>query len=241
MRGKIAIFIDGNNLFHAARSVGVEIDYAKFLNFLRGEAPLLRAFFYTGVDERAERQQGFLLWMRRNGYRVVEKELKTYADGTKKANLDVEIAVDMLSLADKYDTAVLVSGDEDFSYAINAVAYKGVRVELAGFRSNTSPRLIDVADQFIELDSHIEEICKAESRYHNNYHSGSHYIGPRTSGAFPRIREDEVDPSQLVQRNSGSFPRVREDEGVQPPQQVAPRSSGSFTRIRDDELAPTNE
>ena len=52
MRGKIAIFIDGNNLFHAARSVGVEIDYAKFLNFLRGDSPLLRAFFYTGVDER---------------------------------------------------------------------------------------------------------------------------------------------------------------------------------------------
>src|SRR6266480_5243516 len=95
------------------------------INFLRGNSDLLRAFFYTGVDEKAERQQGFLLWMRRNGYRVVEKELKTYADGTKKANLDVEIAVDMLSLADKYDTAVLVSGDEDFSYAINAVAYKG--------------------------------------------------------------------------------------------------------------------
>ena len=51
MRGRVAIFIDGNNLFHAARSAGVEIDYAKLLNFLRGESPLLRAFFYTGVDE----------------------------------------------------------------------------------------------------------------------------------------------------------------------------------------------
>ncbi len=179
MRGKIAIFIDGNNLFHAARAVGVEIDYAKLLNFLRGDSNLLRAFFYTGVDERAERQQGFLLWMRRNGYRVVEKELKTYADGTKKANLDVEIAVDMLSLADKYDTAVLVSGDEDFAYAINAVAYKGVRVELAGFRSNTSPRLIDVADQFIELDSQIEHITKAERHYYHNNHSG-HLSGSLT-------------------------------------------------------------
>jgi uncharacterized LabA/DUF88 family protein len=199
MRGKIAIFIDGNNLFHAARSVGVEIDYAKFLNFLRDDSPLLRAFFYTGVDEKAERQQGFLLWMRRNGYRVVEKELKTYADGTKKANLDVEIAVDMLSLADKYDTAVLVSGDEDFAYAINAVAYKGVRVELAGFRSNTSPRLIDVADQFIELDSHIDEITKAESRYNaHNHHSGSHYIASRNSGGFTRVHDEdiEVEPSR---------------------------------------------
>jgi uncharacterized LabA/DUF88 family protein len=161
-RGRIAIFIDGNNLFHAARSVGVEIDYAKLLTLLRGTDMLLRAFFYTGVDQQAERQQGFLLWMRRNGYRVVEKELKTFPDGTKKANLDVEIAVDMLSLADKYDTAILVSGDEDFAYAVNAVAYKGVRVEIAGFRSNTSPRLIDVADRFIELDVLVAEICKTD-------------------------------------------------------------------------------
>src|SRR5215471_10084661 len=190
MRGRIAIFIDGNNLFHAARSVGVEIDYAKLLDMLRGQDTLLRAFFYTGVDQNAERQQGFLLWMRRNGYRVVEKELKTFPDGTKKANLDVEIAVDMLSLADKYDTAVLVSGDEDFAYAINAVAYKGVRVELAGFRSNTSPRLIDVADRFIELDSHLEEITKADSRYNHGYsQSGSYHISTRNSGAFIRVQE----------------------------------------------------
>ena len=136
--------------------------------------------------------------MRRNGYRVVEKELKTYADGTKKANLDVEIAVDMLSLADKYDTAVLVSGDEDFAYAINAVAYKGVRVELAGFRINTSPRLIDVADQFIELDSHLEEITKADSRfgYHNNHHSGGHHS--RNSGSFTRVRDEETQNEEVA-------------------------------------------
>lgn len=163
-RGRVAIFIDGNNLFHAARSAGVEIDYAKLLAHLRGDDPLLRAFFYTGVDQQAERQQGFLLWMRRNGYRVVQKELKTFPDGTKKANLDVEIAVDMLSLADKYDTAILVSGDEDFTYALNVIAYKGVRVEVAGFRANTSPRLIDVADRFHELDSIIAEISKSPSK-----------------------------------------------------------------------------
>src|SRR5205085_5833252 len=234
MRGKITIFIDGNNLFHAARSVGVEIDYAKFLNFLRNDSPLLRAFFYTGVDEKAERQQGFLLWMRRNGYRVVEKELKTYADGTKKANLDVEIAVDMLSLADKYDTAVLVSGDEDFAYAINAVAYKGVRVELAGFRSNTSPRLIDVADQFIELDSHLDAICKSESRYNhfhtNNHHTNnhhSHFVQTRPSGSLNtgslntgNLNANPLNASAPVTGNlnpnnlpTGGFVRVHDEEG----------------------------
>lgn len=159
-RGRVAVFIDGNNLFHAARFHNIDIDYNKLLRLLLGDGRLLRAFFYTGVDAGAERQQGFLLWMRRNGFRVVQKDLKTFYDGTRKANLDVEIAVDMLSLAGRYDTAVLVSGDEDFVYAINAVAYKGCRVEVAGFRSNTAPRLIDVADFFIDLGDIAELIRK---------------------------------------------------------------------------------
>jgi hypothetical protein len=98
--------------------------------------------------------------MRRNGFRVIQKELKTFYDGTRKANLDVEIAVDMLSLAGRYDTAVLVSGDEDFVYAVNAVAYKGCRVEIAGFRSNTAPKLIDVADYFIDLGEIADKVRK---------------------------------------------------------------------------------
>lgn len=159
-RGRVAVFIDGNNLFHAARFHNIDIDYNKLLRVLLGDGRLLRAFFYTGVDVGAERQQGFLLWMRRNGFRVIQKELKTFYDGTRKANLDVEIAVDMLSLAGRYDTAVLVSGDEDFVYAVNAVAYKGCRVEIAGFRSNTAPKLIDVADYFIDLGEIAEKVRK---------------------------------------------------------------------------------
>jgi uncharacterized LabA/DUF88 family protein len=159
-RGRVAVFIDGNNLFHAARFHNIDIDYNKLLRVLLGNGRLLRAFFYTGVDAGAERQQGFLLWMRRNGFRVVQKELKTFYDGSRKANLDVEIAVDMLSLAGRYDTAVLVSGDEDFVYAVNAIAYKGCRVEVAGFRSNTAPKLIDVADYFIDLGEIAERVRK---------------------------------------------------------------------------------
>jgi uncharacterized LabA/DUF88 family protein len=162
-RGRVAVFIDGNNLFHAARFHNIDIDYNKLLRVLLGDGRLLRAFFYTGVDVGAERQQGFLLWMRRNGFRVVQKELKTFYDGTRKANLDVEIAVDMLSLAGRYDTAVLVSGDEDFVYAVNAVAYKGCRVEVAGFRSNTAPKLIDVADFFIDLGDIADKVRKEVS------------------------------------------------------------------------------
>jgi uncharacterized LabA/DUF88 family protein len=167
-RGRVAVFIDGNNLFHAARFHNIDIDYNKLLRVLLGDGRLLRAFFYTGVDVSAERQQGFLLWMRRNGFRVIHKELKTFYDGTRKANMDVEIAVDMLSLAGRYDTAVLVSGDEDFVYAVNAVAYKGCRVEVAGFRSNTAPKLIDVADYFIDLGEIADKVRKEHThRYYD--------------------------------------------------------------------------
>lgn len=160
-RGRVAIFIDGSNLFYAALQLGVEIDYTKLLNRLTGSSRLLRSFFYTGVDRANEKQQGFLLWMRRNGYRVITKDLVQLPDGSKKANLDVEIAVDMLSLIGSYDTAVLVSGDGDLAYAVNSVSYKGVRVEVVSLRSMTSDSLINVADRYIDLEQIKEDIQKA--------------------------------------------------------------------------------
>ncbi|HJU53062.1 MAG TPA: NYN domain-containing protein [Pyrinomonadaceae bacterium] len=235
-RGRVAVFIDGNNLFHAARFHNIDIDYNKLLRVLLGDGRLLRAFFYTGVDVGAERQQGFLLWMRRNGFRVIHKELKTFYDGTRKANLDVEIAVDMLSLAGRYDTAVLVSGDEDFVYAVNAVAYKGCRVEVAGFRSNTAPKLIDVADYFIDLGEIADKVRKETShgsRYYehhqqheahnnNNSHAFSHaehappqrdeHVGQQQQGhAIEEAAAPNGDRSQRRPRRQEAHGGVMED------------------------------
>jgi uncharacterized LabA/DUF88 family protein len=202
-RGRVAVFIDGNNLFHAARFHNIDIDYNKLLRVLLGDGRLLRAFFYTGVDVGAERQQGFLLWMRRNGFRVIQKELKTFYDGTRKANLDVEIAVDMLSLAGRYDTAVLVSGDEDFVYAVNAVAYKGCRVEVAGFRSNTAPKLIDVADFFIDLGDIADKVRK-EIPHGTRYEDvvPSPYLS--TNGSIGEDCDDVTGESVSVQVSSSA-------------------------------------
>ena len=159
-RGRVAIFIDGSNLFYAALQLGIEIDYSKLLYRITGGSRLLRSFFYTGVDRTNEKQQGFLLWMRRNGYRVIAKDLVQLPDGSKKANLDVEIAVDMMSLVSAYDTAVLVSGDGDLAYAVDAISYRGARVEVISLRSMTSDSLINVADCYIDLDQIKEDIQK---------------------------------------------------------------------------------
>ena len=159
-RGRVAIFIDGSNLFYAALQLGIEIDYTKLLVRLTGGSRLLRAFFYTGVDRTNEKQQGFLLWMRRNGYRVIAKDLVQLPDGSKKANLDVEIAVDLMALVGSFDTAVIVSGDWDLAYAADAVSYRGARIEVVSLRSMTSDSLINVSDRYVDLDQIKEEIQK---------------------------------------------------------------------------------
>jgi len=180
-RGRVAIFIDGLNLFHAALQLGIEIDYVKLLCRLTKTSRLLRAFFYTGMDSGNEKQQGFLLWMRRNGYRVVTKDMSVIVDNYKKPNLNVEIAVDMITLAPYYDTAILVSGDGDLSYAVNAVSSVGARVEVIGLQTTTSDseartrnHLIDVADEFIDFDS-IKQHIQKDSCIGYSYRTSSNY------------------------------------------------------------------
>jgi uncharacterized LabA/DUF88 family protein len=159
-RGRLAIFVDGASLFYAASELGIEIDYIKLLCQLTDGATLLRAFFYTGVEKTLEKQQRFLMWMRHHGYRVVTKEVVQQPDGSKKANLEVEIAVDLMKLAPFYDTAVLVSGNGELAYAVEAVSYRGVRVELVSLRCMTSESLLNVCDRYIDLESLKEDIQK---------------------------------------------------------------------------------
>ncbi|HEY9603457.1 MAG TPA: NYN domain-containing protein [Allocoleopsis sp.] len=172
-RGRLAIFIDGANLFYAAYQLGIEIDYLKLLCRLTDGASLLRAFFYTGIDPTNEKQKRFLIWMRHHGYRVVSKEVMQLPDSSFKTNLDVEIAVDLMALAPFYDTAVLVSGNGELAYAVNAISYHGVRVELVSLRSMTSESLLNVCDRYIDLESIRDDIQKTPS-YSNRSapHSG---------------------------------------------------------------------
>lgn len=159
-RGRVAIFIDASSLFYAAQTLTITVDYGRLLSQLVGEARLLRAFFYTGIDSTNQKQQGFLLWLRRHGYRVIAKELVLLPDGTRKANIEVEMAVDMLNLAPYYDTAIVVSGKGELTYAVDAVSYLGVRVEVVSLRAMTSDSLLSVADAYINLEQIKDQIQK---------------------------------------------------------------------------------
>ena len=160
-RGRVAIFVDGSNLFYAALQLNIEIDYTKLLARLTGGSRLLRAFFYTGVDRTNEKTTRISIvdetqWLSRH----CQKIWYNSPMAPKKANLDVEIAVDMMALVGSYDTAVLVSGDGDLAYAVDAVSYRGVRVEVVSLRSMTSDSLINVSDRYIDLENVKEEIQK---------------------------------------------------------------------------------
>lgn len=159
-RGRVAIFIDGANLYYMRQELKIAIDFKKLLELLIGNGTLWKAFYYTGIDSTNSQEQNFITWLRHNGFQVVKKELVKRADGSKKANLDVEMAMDIRDLASHYDTAILVGGDGDLACALEHVTRQGVRVEVLGLRSMTSEALINVADCYTDLAEVKRKICK---------------------------------------------------------------------------------
>ena len=151
MGKNVAVFVDVANIFYAAKAAGVDIDYVTLLKSAGAGRDLVRAYAYTGLDPENENQRNFHDFLRRHGYKVVSKDIRKYGDGKVKANLDIELVVDMMKTARNLDIAIVVSGDGDFEPAIRAVQEQGVRVEVISFRGNTSSDLIEVADLFTDI------------------------------------------------------------------------------------------
>ena len=163
MGKNVAVFVDVANIFYAAKAAGVDIDYVTLLKAGSAGRDLVRAYAYTGLDPENENQRNFHDFLRRSGYKVVSKDIRKYGDGKVKANLDIELVVDMMKTARNLDVAIVVSGDGDFAPAIRAVQEMGVRVEVISFRGNTSSDLIDVADLFTDIVQ-IAKVEKGSSR-----------------------------------------------------------------------------
>ena len=163
MGKNVAVFVDVANVFYAAKAAGVDIDYVTLLKAASAGRDLVRAYAYTGLDPDNENQRNFHEFLRRHGYKVISKDIRKYGDGKVKANLDIELVVDMMKTARNLDVAIVVSGDGDFAPAIRAVQEMGVRVEVISFRGNTSSDLIEVADLFTEI-ANIAKVEKGSSR-----------------------------------------------------------------------------
>ena len=227
MGKNVAVFVDVANVFYAAKAAGVDIDYVTLLKTVTAGRDLVRAYAYTGLDPDNENQRNFHDFLRRSGYKVVSKDIRKYGDGKVKANLDIELVVDLMKTARNLDIAIVVSGDGDFAPAIRAVQEQGVRVEVLSFRGNTSSDLMDVADLFTD----IAQIAKVEK--------GSSRSGRRVASDDEDLSMTEVPDKQSEGtgrprgRGRTRTTRVGEGEAV-----VAPRSrTRSRAVVQDDAVA----
>ncbi len=160
-REKIALFIDGANLYATTKSLGFDIDYKKLLNEFNAKGNLIRAYYYTALSEDQEYSsiRPLIDWLDYNGYSVVTKPTKEFFDATGrrkiKGNMDIELAVDMMELADHLDHIILFSGDGDFRSLIEAVQRKGRKVSVVSTLATQPPMIADElrrqADHFIDI------------------------------------------------------------------------------------------
>ncbi|MBT5110921.1 MAG: NYN domain-containing protein [Rhodospirillaceae bacterium] len=167
---KIALFIDGANLYASARALGFDIDYKRLLDAFSGEGKLIRAFYYTALLEDQEYSpiRPLVDWLDYNGYTMVTKPAKEFTDASGrrkiKGNMDIELAIDVLEMADNLDNIVLFSGDGDFRRLIEAVQRKGVRVTVVSTVKSSPPMVADElrrqADSFIDLSTLANEIAR---------------------------------------------------------------------------------
>ena len=158
---RVALFIDGANLYATSKSLGFDIDYKRLLQHFRQRASLVRALYYTALAEDQEYSsiRPLIDWLDYNGYSMVTKPIKEFTDSTGrrkiKGNMDIELAVDAMRLADNLDHIVLFSGDGDFRSLVAALQQKGKRVSVVSPLQTQPPMIADElrrqADQFVDL------------------------------------------------------------------------------------------
>ena len=158
---RLAIFIDGANLYATAKTLGFDIDYKRLLALFRTKGQLIRALYYTALAEDQEYSsiRPLIDWLAYNGFSVVTKAAREFTDANGrrkvKGNLDIELAVDAMELAGHVDQIVLFSGDGDFRPLIEAVQRRGARVTVISTISSRPPMASDElrrqADAFIDL------------------------------------------------------------------------------------------
>ncbi len=172
-REKIALFIDGANLYAASKTLGFDIDYRKLLKAFQKRGYLLRAYYYTALVEDQEYSsiRPLIDWLDYNGYKVVTKAAKEFTDSTGrrkvKGNMDIELTVDAMQLTDTVDHFVIFSGDGDFRSLVEALQRRGRKVSVVSTLT-TQPAMISdelrrQADHFIDLVSLKNEIGRDPS------------------------------------------------------------------------------
>jgi uncharacterized LabA/DUF88 family protein len=167
---RVGLFIDGANLYAAARALGFDIDYKRLLSVFRKHGRMIRAFYYTALvdDQEYSPIRPLVDWLDYNGYTMVTKPTKEFTDASGrrkiKGNMDLELATDVLEMVERLDHIVIFSGDGDFRCVVEAAQRKGVRVSVVSTVKSAPPMVADElrrqADNFIELQDIADQIAR---------------------------------------------------------------------------------
>ena len=196
---RTALFIDGANLYGAARHLDFDIDYKKLLQLFKDKTNLVRAYYYTVLIEDQDYSpiRPLVDWLDYNGYTLVTKPAKEYTDPSGRRRIrnstNVELAVDMLELADRIDHMILFSGDGGFRRVIEAVQRRGPRVTVVSTVTTTPPLAADEirrqADAFVDLADFKRDIERARDAHAAPRGAGNDDITDEYDDEF----EDEID------------------------------------------------
>ena len=166
---RVGIFVDVQNLFYSAKSIHhSKINFEKLLQITLGGRKLVRAIAYIVQKEEDDSQHAFIDVLRRLGYEIRSKDLRIRPDGTAKGDWDMGIAIDSMSLVNKLDTVVLVSGDGDFVPLVEMLKANGCRVEVYSFPESTAGDLIDAATSYRPIEESLL-YKKYSSKKRKNY------------------------------------------------------------------------
>jgi uncharacterized LabA/DUF88 family protein len=153
---RVAVLADAQNLYHTAQSVySRNIDYSSLLEKAVADRALVRAIAYV-IRADSPEEQSFFDALVDIGFETKIKEIKTFGDGSKKADWDVGMSLDAVTLANHVDTVVLCTGDGDFSRLCSHLRHEGVRVEVVAFEESTADELVAAADSFIDMSERTE-------------------------------------------------------------------------------------
>jgi len=171
---RVALFIDGANLYSAARALGFDIDYRRLLKAFREKGRMVRAYYYTALVEGRENSpiRPMIDWLEYNGFAMTTKSAREFTDAMgrrkMKGNMAIELAIDVLELAEHLDHVILFSGDGDFRRLVEAVQRKGLRVSVVSTIKSSPPMVADElrrqADDFIELSELASLIARKPSQ-----------------------------------------------------------------------------
>ena len=155
---RIGVFVDVSNMYHSAKNLyKSRVNFRELLKLVTAGRQLVRAIAYV-VKSDTEEEKAFFDALEKAGYELKSKDLQVFPGGMKKGDWDVAIAVDAISLSKQLDVVVLVSGDGDYEPLVEYLKFSGLIVEVVGFKRSTSSKLIDVANNFTDLEELKEKI-----------------------------------------------------------------------------------